>query len=326
MDPLSFPTLKQLSVSNKPSCRLYSSYKKIIDFTSFLPENTSFKIRYWYFQNQVTSPVLCACGCKIPLKMPQISKYASGHSNAAPEVKEKKKQNLQKKHGENITNVSQLKEVKEKKKQTTLKNYGVESPFCHKHMSKVWMEMWGVDNPSKLESVKKQLSEKHKIIQKEKREQKIATRLKNFYQKLVSHPLFEPVFSEEEYKGCRKFYPFKCRRCGTITEDNLSDGTHFRCYKCTPRVGSGAQSLIEKELEEFCQKLDSSVITQSRKIISPLELDMFFPNQKIAVELNGLYFHSEKMGKGRSYHLSKTQSCENLNILLLQIFEDEWKK
>ena len=101
-------SLKQIAASNKPSCALYSQHKKILDETSFLPEDTTFKIRYWYYNNKLTEAVRCACGCQTILKYPNLSKYAQGHSNSAEEVKEKKKQNLIKKYGPEITNVSQL--------------------------------------------------------------------------------------------------------------------------------------------------------------------------------------------------------------------------
>lgn len=117
---------------------------------------------------------------------------------------------------------------------------------------------------------------------------------------------------------------FECRKCGEVIEDKLTDGTNFRCYTCSPRIDSGGQSLIEKELETFCKNLNLNVITQSRKIISPLEIDLYFPEKKVAIELNGLFYHSEKMNKKRHYHFMKTKLCEEQNIHLIQIFEDEW--
>ena len=44
----------------------------------------------------------------------------------------------------------------------------------------------------------------------------------------------------------------------------------------------------------------------------------------MAIEFDGLYWHSVEAGKSRTYHLKKTQACEDSGIHLIHIFEDEW--
>jgi hypothetical protein len=60
-----------------------------------------------------------------------------------------------------------------------------------------------------------------------------------------------------------------------------------------------------------------------KKIIPPLELDIYIPSKSIAIELNGLYWHSE-IYKDNNYHLNKTNQCELKSIKLIHVFEDEW--
>jgi hypothetical protein len=43
----------------------------------------------------------------------------------------------------------------------------------------------------------------------------------------------------------------------------------------------------------------------------------------IAIEFDGLYWHSEKKVKN-DYHLNKTIECEKKGIQLIHVFEDEW--
>ena len=57
-----------------------------------------------------------------------------------------------------------------------------------------------------------------------------------------------------------------------------------------------------------------------RQTIKPFELDIIEGN--IAVEFDGLYWHSNKP---KDYHLNKTKACENKDIRLIHIFEDEWR-
>jgi hypothetical protein len=54
------------------------------------------------------------------------------------------------------------------------------------------------------------------------------------------------------------------------------------------------------------------------------ELDIYIQSHNLAIEFNGIYWHSEAMGKCRSYHLNKTNECSGKNIQLLHIFENEW--
>lgn len=317
-------TFKQISASKKLECKLYPIYKEMLEKTSFLPEQTSLKVKYWYYSNNITQPVTCQCGCSTPLKTPWKTKYVQGHSNSSDKVKEKKKQNLQQKYGKHIINVSQIKEVQKKKEQTLFKNYGVTSPLDRKIVEPIWLKKYGVDNPSRLPEVRKKLSDTHKKIQPLKQEQKLKTFKENHYNKILNHPLYKPLFTLEEYKGHGVEHKFQCRKCNNIITDKLTDGITFRCYTCNPRVETGGQSLIENEIEMFCKKLDVQVETQNRKIIPPLEIDIYIPEFKIGIELNGLYYHSEQAGKKRFYHRKKTELCKKVGVQLIQIFEDEW--
>lgn len=64
----------------------------------------------------------------------------------------------------------------------------------------------------------------------------------------------------------------------------------------------------ETKLAEYIQQLDDSIscMTRCRKVIPPYELDIYIPNKKLAIEYDGLYWHSEANGKNKQYHLSKT--------------------
>lgn len=85
------------------------------------------------------------------------------------------------------------------------------------------------------------------------------------------------------------------------------------------------QSKGEIEIQEFLAELGIYCITNTKKIIPPHELDIFIPEYNIAIEYNGLYWHSEKCGKSPKYHLIKTEICEKHGIRLIHIFEDEWR-
>ena len=80
----------------------------------------------------------------------------------------------------------------------------------------------------------------------------------------------------------------------------------------------------EKEIEEFVKTLGVKYVSCDKKMLNGVELDLYFPDHKIAIEYNGLYWHSEKNGKTKNYHIEKTKKCLDSDIHLIHIFSDEW--
>lgn len=81
----------------------------------------------------------------------------------------------------------------------------------------------------------------------------------------------------------------------------------------------------EVELREFIQSLKMPAEYSTRHILSSgRELDVYLPEKSVAIEYNGVYWHSDKF-RNRTYHQSKMQECTSLGIRLLQIWEDDWR-
>ena len=93
------------------------------------------------------------------------------------------------------------------------------------------------------------------------------------------------------------------------------------CTVCNPI--NSHQSGQELNVIDWIKTLNIDVITQTKEIINPYELDMFIPTKNIAIEYNGLYWHSE-IYKDNNYHLNKMLRCDEKNIDLIQIWEDDW--
>ena len=80
----------------------------------------------------------------------------------------------------------------------------------------------------------------------------------------------------------------------------------------------------EKELTDFIKSIyKDEVIENTKSIISPMELDIYIPSKNLAIEFDGLYWHSE-LYKDNNYHLNKTKLCNSLGIDLIHVFEDDW--
>jgi hypothetical protein len=118
----------------------------------------------------------------------------------------------------------------------------------------------------------------------------------------------------------------KCKSCNHISKIYLINGklknlkNLLLCEKCEKQF-----NYKEYGVFEFCKSLvndDDKILKNSRKIIPPLELDIFIPEKNIAIEFDGLYWHSDENSKDR--HIYKTELCEEKNIHLIHIFENEW--
>ena len=83
-------------------------------------------------------------------------------------------------------------------------------------------------------------------------------------------------------------------------------------------------SSAEKEIIQFLQSHDiTNIVSNSRTMIPPLELDVYLPDFNIAIEYCGLYWHSH-FHKPNNYHVNKLNECTKRGIRLITIFEDEW--
>lgn len=82
-------------------------------------------------------------------------------------------------------------------------------------------------------------------------------------------------------------------------------------------------STAEKEISQFLTDNNIDHITNDRKIISPLELDIVIPDAKVAIEHCGLYWHSH-FHKPNTYHRDKMRKCNERGIRLITMFENEW--
>lgn len=108
----------------------------------------------------------------------------------------------------------------------------------------------------------------------------------------------------------------------TLISEQLSNLMKVTNTNMTPTWTSKG----EIEIKEFIESLGFSVNKgKNRKLLEGKEIDLIVDGTNICIEYNGLYYHTEKMGKTSSYHLNKTIDCSQIGYKLFHIFEDEWK-
>lgn len=157
----------------------------------------------------------------------------------------------------------------------------------------------------------------------------------NFYNSMISGSRLDnkstPAFSREEYVGTRGenderiFYKFGCKKCEKIFTSAIEDGIIPECPNCYPK--EYVLSKPETEIFDFIKEIlpEEEIIRNSRSIIPPHEIDIYLPSKKIAIELNGNFWHSESGGqKDKFYHINKTKKAHELGIKMIHVLESEW--
>jgi len=248
-------------------------------------------------------------------------KYGADWSFQSNEIKSKIKKTNIEKYGESFPTSFSGSMFK----QNMIKKYGVENAFQSKSLrekaDKTKIEIYGDKN--NFEKIK-QTKEKRYNDENYNNAKKISDSiLKTKYNDFKNFAEFcVPLFDEREYLGSST-YKWKCVRCNKEFE---SKPKRFgferpRCPKCDFIKG---QSNIENSLYDWLNSLNLVLEKNNRNIISPYELDIYIPSHNLAIEFDGLYWHSEKQIIEKKYHLNKTILCENKEITLIHVFEDEW--
>ena len=94
-----------------------------------------------------------------------------------------------------------------------------------------------------------------------------------------------------------------------------------------PQCAAIMKSKGEKNLVEFVKSIyDGEILENDRKLIRPKELDIVLPDKKLAIEYDGVYYHSSYFKKKNDFSLL-TKSLiakEKLGFRLIHVFDDEW--
>lgn len=98
------------------------------------------------------------------------------------------------------------------------------------------------------------------------------------------------------------------------------DGRHTNCPTCSANI---YVSRGEQEVAGFIEEAVGRVETSFRGLKGVHEVDVYCPDLRLAVEYNGLYWHSERV-RTKRYHADKTTAVGGLGIQLIHVWEDDW--
>lgn len=94
-----------------------------------------------------------------------------------------------------------------------------------------------------------------------------------------------------------------------------TDQHHEKPYSIDLEVYNEIKNLIDEDSIKIHDKTVLKSLNQ--------ELDFYIPEKKLAIEVDGTYWHSQKL-KDPKYHQNKSLECLNAGVRLIHIFEYEW--
>jgi hypothetical protein len=256
---------------------------------------------------------------KDKIKQTNNERYGTDYGFQANIVKDKIKESCLEKYG--VENVSQSANIKDKKKARALKNYGVEHPaqsdLIKEKTKNSNFEKYGVEYPTQLDSVKSQ-------IQKTTLER---YGVESHYQVHINTDVYDIWIDPAKFALYLKSNDIRkmCSTFNTTISTIRYKSKNYGCYELYLKQIHSSSSTYEEEISKFLDENEISYLRNKRTIISPQEIDIYIPDHNLAIEFNGIYWHSEVSGeKSKNYHKLKTEKCNEKGIQLLHIFEDEW--
>jgi len=107
--------------------------------------------------------------------------------------------------------------------------------------------------------------------------------------------------------------------CGSLFTAVLWEIAYERAQSC-----GCEQSREERNIAKLLQDLGYNVQKTRSVLDNGKELDIYIPEQNVAIEYCGLYWHSDAKPNAKNRHLDKLKSAEAKGIRLITIFADEW--
>ena len=334
-------------ISELKYCKDKFILNELTDITSFLNLSATISERVYCILNKVLTAQLCACDK--PLKFHKISRgYAKTCGDKECTSKLRSINSI--KSNASRDNIAMVK----KTKLTNLKKTGFESNFSKgsssrksydDKMIKLYGHKHALQNDELLKKAQLTTINRHGTLN-QLNSIKVLNTIKEKYG--VAHPMKNNEIKERSRINSIKtkniqihyriekmnlsilnesnVFKLKCNKCNT-TVSNVTRhliNFYFRqdktpCQKCNPI--NHFRSNLEQKLVDDIQLFYDGEIQLNRKYLGT-EIDLIFPKEKIAIEVNGIYWHSE-LYKTPNYHKDKKLKIEKQGYNLIYVWEDD---
>lgn len=307
--------------------------KALREKTSILKYGASNPAKTEKIKQRIQSTSLERYGVSNPAKAEKIRKQISeAVRESLPQRTVAYKKTMIARYG--VEHPSQLESVKLKKQSTSRARYGVDYYWQtdeFKAITAKRLSTLGVTNYSQLPEIK----------------QKIAnTKLARYGNAAYNNGQKTKQTMQQAY-GCHHKHSHWNNSTRTIMEDPqlLADFIKNKTINTVADELSIAPTtvrnrLIELNITDFAarknqyESLVKDHLTQlgikftrnNRSVLNGQELDFYLPEQNLAIECNGIFWHSELMGKSKIYHLEKTRKAAAAGVKLVHFWDYQFDR
>lgn len=254
-----------------------------------------------------------------------LKKWGFVSASLNPEIKKKQQDTLEKNYGVRVSPFAS-KEIQEKARQTNKQKYGEEiyrKSQDFKDKQKQALNTVGEDGLTGIE--RRTQKYKENCLLKHGVENYTQVHIKN--KDLLSEEYVKANFIKDNVFLLHEFCEFY------NVQFSVVDVKYRKMFNIdVPNKQYRLQT--QTDIYNYVKSIyNGKVEINNRKIIQPLELDIYVPEKKIAIEFDGLLYHSygkseyaiyNNLEENKKEHLTKTELCEKQGIQLFHIFENEW--
>lgn len=207
---------------------------------------------------------------------------------------------------------TQLEDVKQKSKQTLIEHYGSVKESYNERMKKIQaskLERYGSSTYHNVKQFKETLHKKHCDFEINNNCTRYTTLLKLYGQGWKVLNL--PVIYNGRFRYISNIYIDKIKQ--------YSEEKHN--FEATSKLEQEIYDFVKSHTQCRCYRNNQNAIFDDKQ---KYELDIYIPKLKIAIEINGDYWHSD-LYKDKYYHQNKTILCYEKGVLLVHIYEYDYK-
>lgn len=293
----------------------------VVEMTRFLGDRAPFKQRLWHMIHDSWTVRTCKL-CDRPVRWNSKGggqEYRTFCSSRCAQrdqgVRERTQATCLGKYGYE-TNL-QCPGTKQQIRSTVQERYGASNISKSRHFQEKFratcLERYGVENPAQVPEVKAKIDQTHHARHGRKRQSQThipvdVVALKNNRDRMWEWHVQQrkPLTEIAQLLG--------------VNHSQLC--VHFRDNLGITLRGSNPISHQHRQVLDFLDQHGIDHRVNCRKVIPPQELDVVIHSHKVAIEVNGLAWHSERLGKKHStYHLEKTRRCAQQGYTLIHIWD-----
>lgn len=282
------------------------------------------------FRNKLTKNSLEKYGTNYPcqsdiirkrIRETNLEKYGKEYYFQTEEFKDRQREFSQKRYGTDYP--SQAKEVKNKIVATSQERYGVN---CYTQTNEYKEKVKATSQ--------KKYGLNHHLSVKDIIDKRIKTRRSDYFNKfkdiLETRGIFLNFDIEYFLDIKNQIYSYYCLSCNRNFNSKYIDILKIKCPRCDSNRSKTEREIIEYIESIYSGNIEYNIRTLGIRDTGKKEIDIFIPELKLAIEVDGIYWHCDYLTTSRGTNIDaqllKTIDCHKHGITLLHITDYDWNK